>query len=131
MGFKRFIYGRLRIGPSDSWTTLFVQCLFRCSFAKITKWFGRSIHLFSRRILPSFLLIVGVLPFWEKFRSFARIRQAMLGINAAVVGILLAALYNPVWTSAIFGAKDFLLAATGFLLWLVVILVVVLSLIIL
>ncbi len=40
----------------------------------------------------------------------------MLGLNAAVVGILLAALYNPVWTSAIFSSKDFALAAVGFLL---------------
>lgn len=66
--------------------------------------------------LPSFLLIVGVLPFWEKLRSLPKIRQSMLGLNAAVVGILLAALYNPVWTSAIFSSKDFALAAVGFLL---------------
>lgn len=66
--------------------------------------------------LPSFLLVIGVLPFWEKLRSLPKIRQAILGVNAAVVGILLAALYNPVWTSAIFSPKDFALAFGGFVL---------------
>lgn len=78
-------------------------------------WTGGFICLISI-FLPSFLLIIGTLPFWEKMRSIPKIRQAILGINAAVVGILLAALYNPVWTSAIFSSKDFALAAVGFLL---------------
>lgn len=65
--------------------------------------------------LPSFLLVIGVLPFWENLRSLPKVRQSMLGLNAAVVGILLAALYDPVWTSAIFSFKDFALAAVGFL----------------
>ncbi|MCT8333806.1 chromate efflux transporter [Leptospira sp. 85282-16] len=65
--------------------------------------------------LPSFLLIVGVLPFWEKLRSNHYIRKSMLGINAAVVGILLAALYQPVWTNAIFSPKDFALVIFCFL----------------
>ncbi len=75
-----------------------------------------STHLLSGSFLPSFLLIIGVLPFWEKLRSIKKMRQAMLGINAGVVGILLAALYTPVWTSAIHTSKDFLLAAAGFIL---------------
>lgn len=66
--------------------------------------------------LPSFLLIVGVLPFWEKVRSYSEARHAMLGINAAVVGLLIAAFYNPVWTSAIFNGKDFAFASVCFLL---------------
>ena len=78
-------------------------------------WIGAFISLIAI-FLPSFLLIIGALPFWEKLRSLPRIRQSILGINAAVVGILLAALYDPVWTSAIFTAKDFALALVGFLM---------------
>lgn len=78
-------------------------------------WLGGAICLIAA-FLPSFLLVGGVLPFWEKLRGISKIRQAMMGINAAVVGILLAALYHPVWTSAIFTIKDFSLAFIGFLL---------------
>ncbi len=51
--------------------------------------------------LPSFLLVVGSVPFWEQFRSYPLAQAALRGVNAAVVGLLLAALYNPVWTSGI------------------------------
>lgn len=78
-------------------------------------WAGAFISLIAV-FLPSFLLIIGALPFWEKLRTLSKVRQAILGINAAVVGILLAALYQPVWTSAIFSPKDFALAIVGFLL---------------
>ncbi|HLW57560.1 MAG TPA: chromate efflux transporter [Bacteriovoracaceae bacterium] len=78
-------------------------------------WFGALIALVAI-FLPSFLLIIGALPFWEKLRTLGRVRQSISGVNAAVVGILLAALYDPVWTSAIFSAKDFALAMVGFLL---------------
>ena len=59
---------------------------------------------------PSFLLVAGALPFWERLRGNLRIRAALSGINAAVVGLLLAALYDPVWTSAIHTPSDFCLA---------------------
>jgi len=80
--------------------------------------------------LPGFLLLVGALPFWDSFRSRPLAQAAMRGANAAVVGILAAALYSPVWTSAILGPYDFALAATGFVLltvwktppWIVVVL---------
>ncbi|HEX7970462.1 MAG TPA: chromate transporter, partial [Stellaceae bacterium] len=80
--------------------------------------------------LPSFLLIIGALPFWSELRRNAAMQAALRGINAAVVGLLLAALYRPVWTSAIFGPSDFILALVAFLLlafwrlppWLVVLL---------
>jgi chromate transporter len=62
------------------------------------------------------LLIVGTLPFWERLRRYAAIQRSMLGINAAVVGLLLAAFYNLVWTGAIRSAPDFCLAAAAFLL---------------
>jgi chromate transporter len=80
--------------------------------------------------LPSFLLIWGALPFWDAIRAHPGFQRALRGINAAVVGILVAALYTPVWTSAILRPADFGLAlAAGALLmtwkvppWLVVIL---------
>ena len=66
--------------------------------------------------LPSMLLIVGTLPFWDILRGKPKAQAALAGINAAVVGLLLAALYDPVWTSAILDAGDFALAAIAFLL---------------
>ncbi|MDQ0134896.1 chromate transporter [Neorhizobium galegae] len=66
--------------------------------------------------VPGFLLLLGALPFWNGFRKQPMAQASMRGANAAVVGILGAALYNPVWTSAIVGAHDFALALTGFLL---------------
>ena len=57
--------------------------------------------------LPSFLLVIGALPFWDLLRSVPVFQSALKGINAAVVGLLLAALYNPVWTSAIYSPADF------------------------
>ncbi|MBA2057698.1 chromate efflux transporter [Psychrobacter cryohalolentis] len=72
-------------------------------------WLGGVICLIAI-FAPSFLLVMGVLPFWERLRQNLRTRAALSGINAAVVGLLLAALYQPVWTSAIVEAKDFGLA---------------------
>lgn len=59
---------------------------------------------------PSFLLVLGALPFWATLRRSPRTQAALAGVNAAVVGLLLAALYQPVWTSAIFSVADFALA---------------------
>lgn len=64
--------------------------------------------------LPSFLLILGALPFWHWLRHRPRFQAALIGINAAVVGILLAALYNPVWMKAISNPLDFCLALVDF-----------------
>ncbi len=80
--------------------------------------------------LPSFLLVVGVLPFWEGVRRHSGFQAALRGINASVVGILLAAVYHPVWTSAVVTRADvvIILAAFAALMfwqappWLVVIL---------
>lgn len=60
--------------------------------------------------LPAFLLVAGALPFWARLRGHIRTRAALAGVNAAVVGLLLAALYQPLWTSAILSPKDFGLA---------------------
>ncbi|CAI6086458.1 chromate efflux transporter [Cohnella sp. JJ-181] len=65
--------------------------------------------------LPAFLLVVGALPFWNALRGSPRVRGALTGINAAVVGILLAALYDPLWTTAVARPAD---AAAAFLLFL-------------
>ena len=65
--------------------------------------------------LPSFLLLVGVLPFWDGLRRRASVQAALRGVNASVVGLLLAALYTPVWTSAITGPADFGIGLVAFL----------------
>lgn len=70
---------------------------------------GAVIALFAV-FLPGFLILIGVLPFWDQFRSMARAQSLMQGANAAVVGILGAALYSPVFTSAIGDMRDFTLA---------------------
>ncbi|WP_312722666.1 chromate efflux transporter [Stutzerimonas kunmingensis] len=59
---------------------------------------------------PSFLLVIGVLPFWERLRRNRRTQAALAAVNAAVVGLLLAALYDPVWTSGIKAPEHFVLA---------------------
>jgi chromate transporter len=64
---------------------------------------------------PSFLLVIGALPFWEQLRRNARMQTALAGINAAVVGLLLAALFTPVWTSAIHKPQDFGLGLVAFI----------------
>lgn len=92
-------------------------------------WMGGLICLVAI-FLPSFLLVIGILPFWDDLRRLGTIRSALSGINAAVVGLLLAALYRPVWTSGILTAADFGLAIAAFTLlqfwktppWLVVLL---------
>ncbi|MBM7655904.1 chromate transporter [Neobacillus cucumis] len=65
---------------------------------------------------PAFLLVAGALPFWNILRSRPGFQSALSGINASVVGILIAALYNPVWTSAIKTPYDFCLAIIAFAL---------------
>ncbi len=66
--------------------------------------------------LPSFLLVMGVLPFWNSIRKYTAIQAALMGVNAAVVGILLAALYHPIWTSSIKTTTDFILGLVAFTL---------------
>jgi chromate transporter len=66
--------------------------------------------------LPGVLILMGTLPFWETFRQQARAQAVMRGVNAAVVGLLGAALYNPVWTSSVKTPRDFGIALVGFVL---------------
>lgn len=64
--------------------------------------------------LSSFFLVIGALTFWGNLRRYRRFQSALLGINASVVGILLAAFYHPVFTSAIRTPMDFALALAAF-----------------
>ena len=92
-------------------------------------WLGAMLCLVAI-FLPSFFLTIGALPFWDDLRRRSGAQSALRGVNAAVVGLLLAALYNPVWTAGITGPYDFALAVAAFLLlfmwqlppWLVVVL---------
>ena len=92
-------------------------------------WVGGLICL-AAIFLPSFLLLIGALPFWDTLRRRPAVQSALRGVNSAVVGLLLAALYRPVWTSAIYAPADFAIGIVAFLLlalwavppWLVVIL---------
>jgi chromate transporter len=77
-------------------------------------WLGAAVCLVSI-FLPSFLLVIGMLPFWDRLRRRDWVQSALRGVNAAVVGVLLAALYNPVWKAGITGPYDFALAAVAFL----------------
>jgi len=66
--------------------------------------------------LPGLLILTAALPFWESLRNRPGARSVMAGVNAAVVGLLAAALYNPVWTSSVKSPGDFAVALTGFTL---------------
>ena len=64
--------------------------------------------------LPAFLLILGTLPFWDTLRRNPKVKGALMGVNAAVVGILISAFYHPIWTSSILAPIDFAFAAVLF-----------------
>ncbi len=97
--FAAFLGASLQMGPQGVWGAL--VCL---------------LAIFA----PSFLLVAGALPFWEGLRAHPRMRAALAGVNAAVVGLLVAALYQPVWTSAIHTPQDValaLLAGVALMAW--------------
>jgi chromate transporter len=76
---------------------------------------GAALGLFGI-FLPGILILLGTLPFWDRFRKRADAQAVMRGVNAAVVGLLGAALYNPVWTSSVKSPGDFGIALLGFVL---------------
>ena len=78
-------------------------------------WAGAALCLVAI-FLPGLLVLTGALPFWDAFRRRAPAQAAMRGVNAAVVGLLVAALYHPVWTSAVRNPADFALALVAFAL---------------
>ena len=77
--------------------------------------FGAALGLIGI-FLPGLLILVGTLPFWDALRKRASARTVMRGVNAAVVGLLGAALYNPVWTSSVKLPGDFAIALVGFVI---------------
>ncbi len=76
-------------------------------------WLGGTIALVSI-FAPSFLLVAGTAPFWERLRRSTHMQAALAGVNAAVVGLLLAALYHPVWSDTIVSPRDFAAALVAF-----------------
>ena len=76
---------------------------------------GASIGLLAI-FLPGLLALIGTLPFWESFRTRAWAQAVMRGVNASVVGLLGAALYNPLWTNSVKAPADFAIALVGFVL---------------
>ena len=83
--------------------------------AIMTGWVGAALCLVAI-FLPGLLLVLGVLPFWASLGRGALMRACLRGVNAAVVGVLLGALYDPVWTKAIGRPADFALALIAFAL---------------
>jgi chromate transporter len=104
-------YGAAQAVPGPLFT--FAAYLGAAMASPLGGWRGGLLML-AAIFLPAFLLIAGALPFWEALRRFERARRTLAGINAAVVGVLAAALYDPVWTSAIHGRADFGLALAAF-----------------
>ena len=96
-------YGAVQAMPGPLFT--FSAYLGAASSVPPNGWLGAAIALVAI-FLPSFLLIFAALPFWDALRGSALVRRALSGTNAAVVGILLAALYSPVWTGAVDGPVD-------------------------
>lgn len=120
-------YGAAQAVPGPLFT--FAAYLGTVSTVPPNGWAGALICLVGI-FASSFLLVIGPLPFWDALRRFRPMRSALVGVNAAVVGMLLAFLYDPVWTNAIRSKADFGLALAGFVLlmfwkfppWLVVLL---------
>jgi chromate transporter len=104
-------YGAAQAVPGPLFT--FAAFLGAAMAPPLGAWQGGLLML-AAIFLPAFLLIAGALPFWEALRHREMVRRAMAGINAAVVGVLAAALYDPVWTSAIHTRADFGLALAAF-----------------
>jgi chromate transporter len=106
-------YGAAQAVPGPLFT--FAAYLGALSHQGPGSWSGAALALFFI-FLPCFLLVAGALPIWEGLRRHPSMSRAMAGVNAAVVGVLLAAFYDPVWTSAISSLADFGLAAACLLL---------------
>ena len=106
-------YGAAQAVPGPLFT--FAAYLGTVSTVTPNGWIGALISLVGI-FASSFLLVIGPLPFWDALRRFRPMRSALAGVNAAVVGMLLAFLYDPVWTNAIRSAADFGLALAAFVL---------------
>jgi chromate transporter len=110
-------YGLTQAMPGPLFT--FAAFLGASMQAPPTSWAGGALCLVAI-FLPSLLLVFGALPFWATLRTNRHVQSALTGVNAAVVGLLLAALCRPVWTSAVFGLGDVcfvLLALAALMAW--------------
>lgn len=104
-------YGAAQAVPGPLFT--FAAYLGAAMPAPLGGWLG-GMTLLLAIFVPAFLLVLGALPFWNALRKRDGARRTLAGINAAVVGVLAAALYDPVWTAAIHGKTDFALALLAF-----------------
>jgi chromate transporter len=104
-------YGAAQAVPGPLFT--FAAYLGTAMPAPLGGWTG-GLAMLLAIFLPAFLLVAGALPFWEALRRRTGVQRALAGINAAVVGVLGAALYDPVWTSSIHSHADFALALAAF-----------------
>ncbi|MFL6699309.1 MAG: chromate efflux transporter [Vitreoscilla sp.] len=104
-------YGAAQAVPGPLFT--FAAYLGTAMSTPLHGWLGGLVFLVVI-FAPAYLLVVGTLPFWDELRRHAPMRAAMAGVNAGVVGILLSALYDPVWTTAIHSRADFGLALAAF-----------------
>lgn len=109
VGNETFVagYGAAQAVPGPLFT--FAAFLGASMHGPQSGWLGAVLCLLAI-FAPAFLLVFAALPFWERMRRNPRLQAAMLGVNAAVVGLLLAALYQPLWTSAIGQPLDVVLA---------------------
>ena len=129
VGNEEFIagYGAAQAVPGPLFT--FSAYLGAMTYSDQTPWLG-GVFTLAAIYIPSFLLVIGTVPFWDHLRGQAGFIGASRGVGAAVVGLLLAALYDPVWTNAVHTREDFGLALAAFALlalwkwppWLVVVL---------
>jgi chromate transporter len=107
-------YGAAQAVPGPLFTfAAYLGAVMRPEVAGLGGWAGGLACLLAI-FLPAWLLVVGALPFWDTLRQRPALQSALAGVNAGVVGILLAALYDPVWTSAIGSRADFGLALAAF-----------------
>ncbi|WP_445081460.1 chromate transporter [Oligella urethralis] len=107
--FRKFegLLQRSQAVPGPLFTfAAFLGASMHTAYAPFITWMLCLLAIF----LPSFLLVLGALPFWESLRRLGPIRAALMGVNAAVVGLLLAALYRHAWLDAIDSSQDFALA---------------------
>ena len=104
-------YGAAQAVPGPLFT--FAAYLGAVMASPMGGWLG-GLTLLLAIFVPAFLLVIGALAFWEPLRQRDGMQRAMAGVNAAVVGVLAAALYDPVWTSAIGSRTDFALALGAF-----------------
>ena len=104
-------YGAAQAVPGPLFT--FASFLGASMYGGKLGWYGSIICLLAI-FLPAFLLIAGVLPFWQSIRNNNYARKALAGANAGVVGLLIAVLYNPVWTSTVHTTTDIILVLSAF-----------------